>query len=81
MDRQSHRAAAAERGGVMETPQVGDVWLSGRERRRRVTKVEDGRVEYLVNRHKYVCPRQWLPLDEFLRTATLIERDGKAVLS
>lgn len=63
----------------MNTPQVGDVWLSESGRRRQVTKVEDGRVEYLVNRHKYVCPRMWRLVDEFVANATLIERNGEAV--
>lgn len=65
----------------MNTPQVGDVWLSSSGKKRRVTKVEDGRVEYLVNRHRYVCPRFWLLIFKFVTDAKLIERDGEAVQS
>lgn len=64
-----------------EVPQVGDVWVTESGRRRRVTKVEGNRVEYLVNRHKYVCPRQSLFVFEFVADATLFERDGKQVQS
>lgn len=65
----------------MNTPQVGDVWEPERGKKRRVTKVEDGRVEFLVSRHKYVCPRMSLLIFEFVADAKLIERNGEAVES
>lgn len=63
----------------MDMPQVGDVW-EGNGGRRRVDRVSKHGVEYSILIDGAYYPAWKSTWETWVSTATLVERDGKAVV-